>query len=106
MHAVPAVSSADWENCSITVDLVLEANGKARPNLAYFGVWGAIGSPDPMPFLLNRNGSIDFGSGFEDNERYARTNLLDKVLETGEYFTFLKEGEITLRLLKISDLTE
>ena len=107
LHAQPAVSSSDRENCSITLDIILDRDRRSRPKLAYFGIWGAIGSDDPMPFVLSKDGSIDFGSGFENDERFAKTNLLNKVIQTDEYFTFVKgDEELTLRIVKITDLTE
>ena len=107
LHAKPAVSSADWENCSFTLDIILDHELRIRTRLAYFGIWGAIGSDDPRPFVLTSDGSIDFGGGFEGDDRFASTNLLTKIIRVDEYFTFIKEDEeLTLRIAKVTDLNE
>ncbi len=59
------------------IDLVL--NGAQREEAAVN--ISACGSTRPKaprcPFMLNSNGQLDYGAGYEDEDQYYDTNLLE-----------------------------
>ena len=95
---------AEW---NITLDLTVSDEGQPSPRMTSFGVRGGLASTSSSiePFLLFGDGTIDFGTGWEDDERELRTNLFGgTAIRVGEYFT-IGDGEeaVTYRVTRILD---
>jgi hypothetical protein len=82
----------DDELDPITVDLFLDDSRHVVHKFPTCGWWGKLkGTDDLMPFILFPDGKMDFGTGFDEDDRYHRTNLQSKRLEVGEYVTVTHE---------------
>lgn len=92
---------------NITVDLYLSESGVPTDRMTAFGVRGSLREDsENEPFLLFRDGSGDFGSGWED-ERDFQLNLRGngRAVRINELFTFESAGEqITYRVTQIIEL--
>lgn len=89
----------------ITFEVVLQDERiKRQIHLGFRASEGNI-----YPFVLQANGTVDFGSDYQDSEiRYIRTNIMDKIIQIGELFTMdeLDEdnggrAEFTYRIQKV-----
>lgn len=94
---------------NITVDLFLAEDGIPTTKMTAFGVMGGMAqdSHDIQPFLLFKDGSADFGTDWDDEERNCLFNLRGngRVIATGELFTFNLSGEeITYRVSQLIDV--
>lgn len=69
----------------LTIDVVLQ-NRMIVAGKPYFGFRGTL-SGDLLPFILFSDGSIDYGSGYEERDRHGSTNILEKKIELGVLFT-------------------
>jgi hypothetical protein len=78
--------------------------------MMYFGFQGKL-SGEFHPFVLLPDGRIDFGSGYDDQERYYTTNILEKTIELQTIFTANerddetgKVREYVYSIIKIAEL--
>lgn len=72
----------------ITLDVFLDESKQVMQNFPTSGWWGKLkNTEDLMPFIFFPNGKMDFGTEFEIEDRYARTNLQNKRIEINEYVT-------------------
>ena len=99
----------DWEGCiDVMIDVLLDESRRVIPGVTYFGIWGKVGNEDSAPFVLNKDGTVDFGC-LVDLAEYARDskmNIHEKIIQTDEYFTHTKEGdEMALQIKSVTDLT-
>lgn len=86
MHRVVCVSTDDgFEEYPYVVDIFL-SEGRPLKDRYYFGFTGRFGA-ELWPFVLNRDGQTDFGSGADDAARFGRFNILDKSITVGELVT-------------------
>lgn len=93
---------------NITVDLFLTEDGTPTTKMTVFGVMGGMAqeSENIQPFLLFKDGSADFGTDWDDEDRDCHFNLREngRVVAVGELFTFdLSGDEIIYRVTKIVD---
>lgn len=94
---------------NITVDLFLTEDGIPTTKMTAFGVMGGMAqdSQNIQPFLLFKDGSVDFGTDWDDEDRNCTFNLRDngRAIAAGELFTFNLSGdEITYRVTQLVDL--
>lgn len=86
----------DHELDPITLDLVLNDDGRVVQKFPTAGWWGSLKPAEDLdPFVFYPDGKLDFGSGWDDAEdRFARTNVPSKCITVGEYVTVINsEGE-------------
>ena len=102
--------SEDRRLYKISVDLVLDEAGIPSPKMTAFGLRGGLAENSPIvqPFILFKDGSVDFGDEWDSEYREATFNLRGqgrKVVE-GEVFTLCTpdEGEITYSVTQIIPL--
>jgi hypothetical protein len=82
---------SDDELDPMTIDLALNEDGFVAQRFLTSGWWGGIKSDEFLPFVIDATGKMDFGTGFEEADRYATTNLPTKRIEVGEYVTVFDE---------------
>lgn len=77
----------DRTECPLTLDLRIDAASKRV--VSHWEVFGAcdLYGDNCRPFVLRRNGAIDFGGGTREAPRHWRTDLRDSVIRVGERFT-------------------
>lgn len=104
----PTASETYGPDYNITVDLYLSDNGVPTDRMTAFGVRGSLKKDsENEPFLLFTDGSGDFGSGWDDDDRDFHFNLRGKgrAVFVGELFTFDGTDEpITYRVTEVVDL--
>jgi hypothetical protein len=90
----------------VFIDLYLDEHKKCHEELTFLG-WSTADN-NPYPFLLFKDGKIDYGAGYEtDEERFGLTNLRPRPIEIGEYANFTLGGEeYTYRIIKIDPLNK
>ena len=64
------------QNDPFEVDLKIKSDNIADPYGRMYGAFGNHAFETYYPFMMNKNGVIDFGYG--DGTRNARTDLIDK----------------------------
>lgn len=86
------------------IDLVLSGASVKRGS-EYFGVWFDKAENTRCPFVLNSNGQLDYGAGYEDEDQYYGTNLLEAAFSEGATVTCRYEDEeIPYKIAKITPL--
>lgn len=91
----------------LSFDLLLDGTSKAGGD---FYMYGLSGRPENdgqcYPFALVADGSIDFGSAYENEEdRWWKTDLREKKIEMGVAFKVSdKEQEYDYKIVKIDEL--
>ncbi|OGA76362.1 MAG: hypothetical protein A3G81_01535 [Betaproteobacteria bacterium RIFCSPLOWO2_12_FULL_65_14] len=100
---------AGEENWKIVLDAVLEGNKIKRQMCFGFVSSQEDGSTTRWPIMLRPqapNGStwvIDYGTNHEDSPQ--RTNLVDKDITLGNYFTVYDgTDEVTVRISQVTEL--
>lgn len=96
VRLVPVVSEDkdDEIDNQILIDLVIdpEAN-RALGSQPCFGIYGSPVRDDCYPFLLLKNGDVDFGSNCDASVRFERLNLRDRPIRIGEVVTYASDSE-------------
>lgn len=88
-----AATRTDDELDPMTLDVFLDGGRRVAQNFPISGWWGKLkGSGDFEPFVFFPSGKMDFGTGFDDEDRHASTNIQTKRLDVGEYVT-VYEGD-------------
>lgn len=78
----------DDELDPMTLDLFLDEGRRVAQSFPTSGWWGRFkGSGDFEPFVFFPSGTMDFGTGFDEEDRHASTNIQTKRLDVGEYVT-------------------
>lgn len=82
------------------------ADGKTVKGRTYLGFSKVIKpaakkAAETYPFILDQDGKMDFGSGFEDEVRFLTTNVLTKHISIGETFTVWDDGEQVYRIVEM-----
>ena len=75
----------------VTIDLVFEGS-VVRRGVAYFGVWQDKNEETRCPFVLDPNGEVDFGTGYDGEDRYYETNITQVDLAIGAQVAWSTEG--------------
>jgi hypothetical protein len=82
------LKSTDAVGERIRFDLSVDKDMRALPGISYFGFYGAMVDTELSgAVLLNTEGVIDLGWGFEARGRFHKTNVLNKKIEMGGYAT-------------------
>jgi hypothetical protein len=94
---------------NVAIDLFLNEGGVPTKKMTAFGNFGTMANNmgETEPFLLHIDGTIDFGSSYdEDAVRFTKTTILNgRALVIGEDFNLTYEGrELTYRITRIEDL--
>ena len=86
------------------IDLVL-SGAQVKRGGEYFGVWFDTVDNQRCPFVLTKDGQIDYGAGYEDEDQFYGTNLLEAAFSEGATVTCKLEGEeIPYKITKITPL--
>ena len=94
----------DDDNETIDIDLVLSGD-RAKPGQDYFGIYTDKSDNSRCPFVLGRDGRIDYGSGFAEDDQYYNTNLLQQAFAVGASITCSYEGEdFDYKITKVTPL--
>jgi len=94
---------------NITVDAFLTEEGVPTDRMTAFGARGGIAknSENIEPFLLFKDGSLDFGTDWDVEDRDFHLNMRGqgRAIREGELFTFTGPGEeIIYRVKQMVDL--
>lgn len=82
----------EYVDYPITFDAVLD-NEKIAGELS-LGFQGKLNGEALHPFVLRRDGRMDYGSLLEDDrERFGRTNIRDRRIRLGEVITVIEHDE-------------
>jgi hypothetical protein len=76
------IENVDARYQDVTVDLVFEGN-TVRRGVPFFGVWQDRNEETRCPFVLDPNGEVDFGTGYDGQDRYYQTNIAEVDLAIG-----------------------
>jgi hypothetical protein len=94
----------DDANEGMHVDVVLSGTQLKRGQ-EYFGVWFDNTEGTRCPFILNRDGQLDYGAGYEDEDQFYGTELLGLNYAEGAGVTVTFEDEtIGYKIAKITPL--
>jgi hypothetical protein len=98
----------DDEDLPVSFDLLLGPDGKPVGKVHSYGL---SGQPEEdgqcYPFALVPDGSIDFGAGHDEDERWWKTDLLQHKIEMGTTFKIQQGGqEFEYRIVKVDLLAE
>ena len=89
---------------NITVDLFLDENGVSTDRMTAFGARGGIApsSVEIEPFLLFKDGTLDFGTDHDDEYQNCRLNLrgVGRIVKQNEFFTFKGHDEEVTYVVK------
>ena len=98
------LENSEDQNQQIQIDLVLDGKN-ARPGLDYFGMWQDKREDVRCPFVMDANGSADFGTGYDGEDRYYETNIGSLALTIGQEVLW-RSGDIeqTFRVTGITQL--
>lgn len=79
----------------LTLDVYLDETRCISQKFPTTGWWGKLRPGDDLlPFVFFPKGKLDFGSGFDEEDRFAEINIQNKRLDVGEYVTMTdSEGE-------------
>jgi hypothetical protein len=78
-----ALQNAEAPNQEMTIDLIFDGKS-VRQGVDYFGLWQDKDTNTLCPFVMDPNGSADFGTGYDGQDRYYETNILQTELAIGE----------------------
>ena len=84
------------------IDLVLNG-ATVKKGSEYFGVWFDTSENTRCPFTIDSSGKLDYGAGYEDEDQFYGTNILEANIAEGSTITCNLEGEDIL--YKISKIT-
>ena len=76
------LENVDARYQDVTVDLVFEGN-TVRPGMFFFGMWRDKNEETCCPFVLDSNGEVDFGTGYDGADRYYETDIAQVTLAIG-----------------------
>ncbi|MFA6279851.1 MAG: hypothetical protein WC612_03540 [Bdellovibrionales bacterium] len=106
----------DREYASIddyTFDIVVDAKNKPLKKVPFFGLWGEFSKPDNRyPVVLLSDGQIDLGAAREEDDRFHKTNMHEKIIKVGELVTVWEPSsngpsdEYTLEISLVKNLLE
>jgi hypothetical protein len=82
-HLRLVLTNTEAPSQEITIDLIFDGKG-VRHGLDYFGLWQDKDNETRCPFVMDPNGSVDFGTGYDGQDRYYETNILQTELAVGE----------------------
>lgn len=73
----------------LNITLEVRVNKKRIENkMVFFGFLGSLKDDENLlPFVLHRDGQLDFGSLFDDEDRFGRTNIHERPIELGTFFS-------------------
>lgn len=94
---------------NITVDLFLDEAGVSTDRMTAFGARGGIApsSDEIEPFLLFKDGTLDFGTDHDDEYQNCHLNLRGsgRPVQQNELFTFRgHDEELTYRVTQVIEL--
>ncbi len=88
----------------IRIDLVFEGNA-VRQGLDYYGLWQDKEAETRCPFVMDSNGAVDFGTGYDGQDRYYETNILEIELNIGQEVGWRTDQyETTFRVVGMTQL--
>jgi hypothetical protein len=94
----------DDTNEGMHIDLVLNG-AQVKSGMEYFGVWFDNSEGSRCPFILNRDGQLDYGEGYAEEDQFYGTNLLTSSLTEGAAATVTYEDEVIgYKITKITPL--
>ena len=98
------LENAEDRNQEIRIDLILDGNS-VRPGLEYFGLWQDKHEDVRCPFVMDPNGAVDFGTGYDGEDRYYETNIATLELTIGQQVGWRNETvEQSFRITGITQL--
>lgn len=80
-----AAEATNREGESLVLEVLLQ-EGRLVGRVPFFGIRGKF-QGEFFPFVLQPNGEMDFGSDFEDRDRFFLTNIWDRDVRIGSQFT-------------------
>jgi hypothetical protein len=83
----------DDANEGMHIDIVLNG-AQVKKGTDYFGVWYDNTEGTKCPFILKTDGQLDYGPGYEDEDQYYDTTLLDTNFAPGSSVTVTFEDEV------------
>lgn len=92
----------DDANEGMHIDVVLNG-AQVKKGSEYYGVWYDKTEGTQCPFILKSDGQLDYGPGYEDEDQFYDTTLLNANFATGSPVTVTFEDEVIG--YKISSIT-
>lgn len=78
----------------IMVDLVIDPEmNRALGSQPCFGIYGSPVRDECYPFLLLKNGDMDYGSNCDARFRFEKLNIRDRPIRIGEVVTYANDSE-------------
>ncbi len=71
------------DHLEITIDLIFIGYQPKR-GIEYCGLWQDRREDYRCPFTVSTEGHVDFGTGYDDADRYYQTDMLEKALSVGQ----------------------
>lgn len=96
---------------NLIVDLLLDDRRRWIERVPTAGWWGQMQHDDVWPFILKKEGFVDFGNDSSDptsdEVRFAKFQLGDRIVATNEFYNF-SYGELNfgLKLEKLTNISE
>ncbi len=88
----------------VTIDLIFEGNA-VRRGVPFFGVWQDKNEESRCPFVLDPNGEVDFGTGYDGEDRYYETDIASVPLSIGAQVVWRTEQyEQQFRVVGVTQL--
>lgn len=94
-------------------DLLIDHNDRVMGSWPIYGIHGDDLGQARFPFVLSKEGKIDFGLHYDDKpsivgERFESTNLRDRAIHVGEYITVWdwNDEEWTYRVQDVHQMAE
>lgn len=94
----------DDANEGMIIDVVLNGT-QLKSGTEFFGMWFDNSEGSRCPFILNRDGQLDYGEGYADEDQFYGTNLLTSAFSEGGSVTVTYEDEVIgYKITKITPL--
>ena len=84
----------------ISVDLIF-VGPQPKGGIEYYGLWQERHEDVRCPFTLSPDGHVDFGTGYDEADRYYETDMLEKEMSIGQRITW-KYGDDTAEFAVIA----
>lgn len=90
----------------LRVDFIL-LDGRIKEGIEYFGMWQDRQEHFRCPFVMSVDGEIDFGTGYDGEDRYYETNFMKKEMIVGQLVTYsYGSEELVFRVISLTPLLQ
>jgi hypothetical protein len=97
------LAAVDAPHQTISVDIVFEGNA-IRRGFEYYGVWRDANERAICPFVLNDDGTVDFGTSYNGEDRVYEFGIFEGPVGLGHEIGW-RSGEYETRM-KITGISQ